>query len=103
MRLTRNFTLRELAGSYAAERLGIDNTPPERVLERLPLQEELRVDVPGVDQRLAGGDRGWVPLRPPISRARSGTGAGAISSAPMTRCRPPTTSAYTSTAAVSLG
>jgi hypothetical protein len=30
MRLTRNLTLRELAGSSTAERLGIDNTPSER-------------------------------------------------------------------------
>ena len=45
MRLTQNFTLRELAGSHTAQRLGIDNTPSERVVERLPLQEELGVDV----------------------------------------------------------
>jgi len=88
MRLTQNFTLRELAGSYTAERLGIDNTPSERVVERLPLQEELRVDVVGFNQRLAG--RGWF-LFGPDSRlqhdiaARSGTAAGPISSAPMTR------------------
>jgi hypothetical protein len=40
-----NLTLRELAWSSTAERLGIDNTPSERVVERLPLQEELRVGV----------------------------------------------------------
>jgi len=59
MRLTQNLTLRELAGSYAAECLGIDSTPSERVVERLPLQKELSVDVVGFDQRLAGRDRGW--------------------------------------------
>jgi hypothetical protein len=52
MRLTLHFTLRELVRSYTAERLGIDNAPSERVLERLPLQEELRVDVAGFGQRL---------------------------------------------------
>jgi hypothetical protein len=46
MRLTPNFTRRELAGSYAAEHLGIDNTPSERLVEPLPVQEELPVELP---------------------------------------------------------
>jgi hypothetical protein len=44
MSLTPNLTLPELAGSSTAERLGINNTPSKQVVERLPLQEELRVD-----------------------------------------------------------
>jgi hypothetical protein len=52
MSLTPNLTLPELAASSTAERLGIDNTPSKRVVERLPLQEELGVDVVGFDQRL---------------------------------------------------
>jgi hypothetical protein len=35
MRLTQNLTLRELTESCAAERLGIDNTPLERLVGRL--------------------------------------------------------------------
>jgi hypothetical protein len=76
MRLTWNCTLRELAGSCTAERLGIDNTPSERVVERLPLQEELRVDVVGFDQRLAGRDRGWFLYGPDTRLQREIAGHG---------------------------
>jgi hypothetical protein len=54
MRLTQNCILRERAGSCTAERPGIDKTPPTRVIERLPRQEELGVDGIGFDQRLSG-------------------------------------------------
>jgi hypothetical protein len=63
------------------KRLRVDNTPSERVVERLPRQEELRVDVAGCHQRLSDRDRGWflygpdIPLQHDIA-GTWGTGPG---------------------------
>ena len=35
MQLSKHFSLREMVKSQTAERLGIDNTPPEEVIPKL--------------------------------------------------------------------
>ena len=62
MQLTQHFTLAELTKSSAAERLGLDNTPPPEVLPALTTTAEMLERIRstlGVPVTVTSGYRAW--------------------------------------------